>query len=69
LEQFKSEHDSKLDDESKTKISEMISDAHKLKEDPNTTKDQYEAKFTELQNELMALYQKVAPQQGAQPTQ
>lgn len=69
LEQFKSEHDSKLDEESKTKIAEMISDAHKLKEDSNTTKEQYEAKFNELQNELMALYQKVNPQQGAQPTQ
>jgi len=69
MEQFKSENDAKLDEETKNKISEMVSDAHKLKEDQNATKEQYDTKFNELQNELMALYQKVAPQQGQTPNQ
>jgi len=69
VEKMVKENDSKLVQEDKDLLNNLVADAHKMKEDPNATKDDMENKFNDIQTQLSAIYQKLASQAQAQPTQ
>lgn len=63
LDKLIQENEEKLSDEDKTKLKGMSTEMHTLKDKEDVTKEELETKFNEVQNEIMAIYQKVAPQQ------
>lgn len=72
LESMLEENKDKIPDEEKTKIASMISAGQDLKKDGATTKEQFDAKAQEYQNEIMEMYKKfqatnTAPGTGANP--
>lgn len=69
VEKMVKENESKLVQEDKDLLNNLVAEAHKMKEDPNATKDDMENKFNDIQTQLSAIYQKLASQAQAQPTQ
>lgn len=63
LENFQSENWDKLSQEDKDKISQLISDAKQVKEDPNSTLETIKEKITNLQSEIQSIMEKVAQSQ------
>jgi hypothetical protein len=48
----------KIGEEEKAIITKLIEEGTTLKNNPETTKEQFEAEFTKYQEEMMKLYQK-----------
>lgn len=67
VEKMIQENKDKLDDSDKTNLNKLIEDAHKIKENPSSTKEEAEAKMKELQDALTPIYQKMQ-QATWQPT-
>jgi hypothetical protein len=58
LETMQVDNADKIGEEEKAIITKLIEEGTALKNNPDTTKDQFEAEFTKYQEEMMKLYQK-----------
>jgi molecular chaperone DnaK len=58
LETMQEDNKDKISDEEKEIIKKLIDEGTTLKNNPETTKEQFEAEFTKYQEEMMKLYQK-----------
>lgn len=67
VEKMISENWDKISEEDKQKLNTLVSEAHKIKENPETTKEQAESKMKELQDALTPIYEQMNQQQW-QPT-
>ncbi|MEF2175645.1 MAG: molecular chaperone DnaK [Candidatus Absconditabacteria bacterium] len=69
VETFIKENGEKISTEEKTAIESLVADANSLKQDPNTTKEQADTKYAEIEKAMNELYQKMGAQAQQGPAE